>query len=363
MRHDRRNGQLVSSALVGLLGIAVLALLALNLDRLPVLGGAKTYHAEFADASGLVEGEEVRIAGIKVGKVTRLELDQGKVLATFTVNDTTIGRKTTASIEIRTLLGQHYIALNPAGSDALPYGSTIPLARTTSPMNIVPAFQRVTKDLADIDSAQLAEAFKALSTTLSVTAPEMDATLRGLQRLSESVVSRDEAIERLLDRASAVTGVVASRDHEIAELLTATEQVLSMLDDRRKVILQVIDGTEQIAQQVAGLVEDNQQQLGPVLANLNAVLKLLEKNRKQVDQILDYAHQYAKVFVSVGGTGRWLETTVKAPRGLALCRTARAPEDLAALLDPLLSAANNAVNGSNQPCLPVGPAADNGGDQ
>ena len=345
----------VTVAVVGLLGLAVLLALALNFQRLPLVGGGDTYRAEFSDASGLQVGEEVRVAGIKVGQVTDIELDGAKVVVEFTVKDVTLGDETTAGIEVKTLLGQHYMSLSPAGSDTMDEGDTIPMARTSTPLNVVPAFQRLTEQTSRIDTAQVTKAFDAIAEVLDTTAPEVKGTLSGLARLSHSISSRDDEIERLFARANRVTGVVAARDQELGELLTASDQVLAVLNARREVIRRVIVGTRELSDELTGLVADNRKSLAPALRHLNTVLEVLQANDDELREILKYARVYAREFSNVGGTGHWFDATIKTPRALAICST-MGTGGLNALLDPVLSQINQNVNGSSQPCLPLGPA-------
>lgn len=358
MSTPRTDKELVRIAVIGIAVLALLFTVAINFQRLPLVGGGTSYKAEFTDASGLVSGEEVRVAGIKVGTVTDIKLGHAKVVVSFTVKGVDLGRDTTASIEVKTLLGQHYLGITPLGGGKLQGGTTIPLARTTTPVNIVPAFQELTNETQKIDTSQVATAFDTLATTLDRTAPEMTQTLRGLSRLSSSVTVRDEEIRELFARTSQVSGVVADRDQDIAALLTATNTVLAELDKRRATITRIITGTRALARQLDGVVTDNRAQLAPALAKLNGVLAVLRKNRSNIDQAIRVAAVYGREFVNVGGSGHFFDTTIKAPHGIALCPNGGLPAGLDAILGPILSQANQAVNHSDKPCLPLGPAAD-----
>lgn len=356
MTAPRTERQLVR---IAILGIAILTLgftLAINFQRLPLVGGGTEYRAEFTDAAGLVPGEEVRVAGIKVGQVTKLELGKARVLVTFRVKGVDLGDATTAGIEVKTLLGQHYLSLDPVGGGKLEAGAVIPLERTSTPVNIVPAFQRLTEQTQEIDTEQVAAAFDALSETLTRTAPEMTETLRGLARISKSVTVRDEQIRELFGRTSFVSGIVAERDADIARLLADTDTVLAELDRRRETITRIIDGTSDLARQLGGLVEDNAEQLEPALTKLNSVLAVLRKNRANIDEAIKVGAVYGREFANVGGTGRWFDASIKIPRGFAVCTTGGLPAGVGGLLNTLFSQINQNVNGSDKPCLPLGPA-------
>ena len=346
-------------ALQGLVLIMVLLLIALNASRLPFFTGEK-YRAAFTDASGLQEGEEVRIAGLKVGMVRDIRVDKDQVIVTFDVHKIRLGRSTTASIEVKTLLGQHYLSVTPLGSGKLDSGTTIPRSRTTTPLNVVPAFQRLTSDTRQIDTNQVARAFDSVSEILETSAPEVRGTLVGLSRLSQTVASRDEQLRELFASADNVTKTVADRDKDIAKLLGNSQQVLQVLDERRAVISKIITETTQLAAQLRGLVADNRRTLGPALDKLNRVLVVLRRNRANLDESVKLTSLYGREFSNVGGSGRFFDGSITAPRGLALC-TVSPRNSLSDVLDPILSELNQAVNGSSSPCLPFGPASGKSG--
>lgn len=341
-------------AVLGLTAMALLMVLAMSFQRLPLVGGGTTYRAEFSDASGLVKGEEVRVAGIKVGTVTEITLVESHIEVEFLVDGVELGDRTTAAIEIKTLLGQHYLSLDPAGSRPLAADGVIPLERTSTPLDIVPVFQQLTEQTQEIDTDQVADAFDAISEVLETTAPELTGTLTGLSQLSRVISSRDEELRTLFARADRVTGVVADRDEEIGQLLRASNSVLGVLSRRREDIAKVIDGTSTLAKQLRGLVADNEAALRPALKDLNTVLAVLRKNRDELDETLRWTAVYAREFTSVGGSGHWFDASVKIPRGFAVCNNDTSA--LGRMLSAVLSQTNQALNGSSTPCLPLGPA-------
>src|SRR4051795_2451750 len=75
--------------------------------------GSRTYKAVFSDASGVNKGDDIRVAGVKVGTVKSVEItDRTRALITFSVgDDATVTEATHATIKYRNLVGQRYIAL------------------------------------------------------------------------------------------------------------------------------------------------------------------------------------------------------------------------------------------------------------
>jgi phospholipid/cholesterol/gamma-HCH transport system substrate-binding protein len=346
-------------ALVGvqaLVALAVLLAVALNAGRLPIFTG-ETFRAVFSDASGLQEGTEVRVAGITVGKVREIDLAGDRVVVTFDVTDVELGEETRAGIEIKTLLGQHYLSVTPAGPGRMEEGETIPESRTTTPLSIVPALQQLSTTTAALDTDQIAGALDALSGVLESATPEVRGTLTGIARLSRTVASRDQQLRQLFSSADTVTGVLATRDAEVVSLFKSSQQVLETLDRRRRVVEDIVDAVARLSRQLSGLVADNRETLRPALDKVDRVLAMLREHRRDLDDSLRLVATYGRLFTSVAGSGRWFDGSITTPRGYALCSSGA---DGAAnqILDPVLSRINRSVNGSDAACLPFGPAAD-----
>ena len=95
----------IAVAIVGLVLLAVIAFLVFDSANLPIIGGGTGYTAYFAEDAGLQPGNEVRIAGVVVGRVTGVSLAGNKVAVAFKVKGAWVGNETKAAIKIKTLLG------------------------------------------------------------------------------------------------------------------------------------------------------------------------------------------------------------------------------------------------------------------
>jgi phospholipid/cholesterol/gamma-HCH transport system substrate-binding protein len=302
---------------IGLILILGLLVAAFNASKLPFLNGGSTYHANFADAAGLKTGDDIRISGVKVGTVTSVELDGAQVLVGMRVDsDLRIGADSRADIKIKTLLGQKYVSLTPEGTGTL--AEAIPLARTTTPLDVTAAFQGLGERAGDIDTAQLAHAFDTIAETFKDTPDYVHESLRGLRRLSTSVASRDDALQALLDRANGVTQTLAARDTQVAQLINDSNLVLQTVYEQRAVIHRLLVDTTRVSRQLAGLVQDNRAIIGPALRNLEKTLTILERNQDSLDATIHLAAPFIRDFTDVLGNGRWFETTLwNLPGGVA----------------------------------------------
>jgi phospholipid/cholesterol/gamma-HCH transport system substrate-binding protein len=302
---------------VGLGVIGVLLLLAFNIESIPLLAGHK-YSAAFSEAGGLKAGDDVRVAGVKVGKVSNVDLEGAHVRVVFRVGrGTDLGADTRASVRIKTILGQKFLSLEPGGSGHL--DKEIPLDRTTSAYDVVDAFSDLTRTEERIDTTQLASALDTIATTFKDSPDEVKAALTGLSRLSRTIASRDQALRELLTHANGVTQVLADRNAEVATLLTDGNLLLQELSARRAAIHTLLESTVRLSQQLTALVRETRADLKPALSHLRAVLGVLQKNQGNLDRSIANLAPFVRVFANTLGNGRWFDTYVQnlVPVGVA----------------------------------------------
>ncbi|QUQ66371.1 ABC transporter substrate-binding protein [Kutzneria sp. CA-103260] len=296
--------------LVGVVTVVVLVLgvlAAFNADDLPIIGGGTTYSAYFGESAGLVAGNEVSVAGVKVGQVRRVSLAGNKVLVEFRVSDVFLGDKTSASIQIRTVLGDKYLALQSAGSQAQDPRQTIPQSRTMSPFDVTDAINQLGQTVGQIDPNQLAASFQVISDALKDTPEPLKQAASGLSSLSTTIASRDDQIAGMLAGTNQLSSTVSARGAEISKLLDDGNLLLSVVQQRKQAIAQLLTGTQQLAKQLSGLVTDNQDQLQPALDQLDEVTAVLARNQDNLSQALASLAPFVRVFNNTIGTGRWFD--------------------------------------------------------
>ncbi|WP_409468701.1 MCE family protein [Streptomyces sp. HC307] len=302
----------VTIGAVGLTTLALLTVAAFNADSLPVIGAGETYSAAFAEAGGLKPGDEVRIAGVKVGKVEEVDLDGDHVKVTFKVKgDPDFGTATGASIRVQTILGAKYLALHPKGPGQLAPGSEIPLTRTVPAYDVVQAFSDLTTTTEEVDTDQLATALDTISTTFQDSPAEVRASIKGLSKISRTVASRDKALRELLDHANGVTGVLAERSEDFTALVDDGDKLFKEISKRRKAISKLLKSSAALGVELSGLVEDNDKEIGPALKGLNRVVEMLERNQSSLDRSVQLLAPYVRVFTNTLGNGRWFDSYVQ----------------------------------------------------
>ncbi|SDD33437.1 MCE family protein [Nocardioides lianchengensis] len=301
--------------IIGAVSLAVLLgllLAAFRAQDLPLIGGGDTYTAAFAESGGLKANDEVRIAGVRVGKVESVELDGDHVQVTFKVKtDSGFGADTRAAIRVKTLLGAMYLALEPAGSGQLAEDSEIPVERTSSPYDVVEAFEGLATTSEEIDTDQLADSLSTLADLTRNTPEEFRDALTGVSALSTNIAAKNEQIGTLLQNLTRVTKVLDERDTDIVQLMKDSDVLFRSLVARRDAVHRLLVSTSTLSKSLTALVRESRDDLKPALAELENVLRVLNKNEDNLDNSLRLMAPFYRVFASTLGGGPWFDTYIQ----------------------------------------------------
>ena len=305
-----RNPVIVGA--VSLAVIAALILAAFRAEDLPLIGGGDTYYAAFSEAGGLKANDEVRIAGVRVGKVQSVDLAGDHVRVEFTVErGVGFGNATGADIKVKTLLGAMYLALTPSGPGQLEEGAEIPEARTTSPYDVVDAFSGLADTSERIDTGRLATSLDTLSGLMKNTPDEFRGALQGMSQLSRNIAARDAQLNQLLGNMQKVSKVLADRNGDLVTLMEEGDKLFRALVVRRQAVHNLLTATSRLSQELTLLVRQTRADLAPALDHLDNVLDMLRRNQENLDNSLRLMAPFYRVFANTLGTGPWFDTYIQ----------------------------------------------------
>jgi len=279
------------------------ALLAVTIGNISFNPTTK-YKAVFTDAVGLNQGDDIRIAGVKVGQVDKIQLYQDTLaLVTFSVDsDQVLDQSTHASLRYRNLVGNRYIALTDGvgGGDRLKKNAIIPKERTS------PA----------LDLSVLFNGFKPLFTALTPAdvnqfAFEVIKVLQG----------EGGTIESLLAKTASLTSTLADADQVIGDLITNLTSTLQIVSQRQQNFSQLLVNLQQF---ITGLSQD----INPILGSLTSINSLntktaglLKQTRVPIKADLDQLRTVATTLDDTQSI--WVKTLQNMPEKLnTMTRTA-----------------------------------------
>jgi phospholipid/cholesterol/gamma-HCH transport system substrate-binding protein len=260
--------------------------------------------AVFADAAGLSEGDQVLVAGVRSGQVNRVEPNGDVVEVDFTV-DVDLPRDTRARITIQNLLGRRQLLIQ-AGSDwseLLEDGATIPLERTSTPVD-VPDFGEATEELSrGADEDALQAVVTALADITEDQRDEVADLLDGLTRIGEVIDDRRDELQETFIRSEELFRAFADRDQEIVRIVDSFGSTVGMLRERRADVEQLLQETAGATEVLADLIETERARIDRVLFGLHEDLRVVDRNQVDIAHFFAYAGQALIGFSEIGYRG------------------------------------------------------------
>lgn len=288
-----RESNLARAGFLGVVLAILVIAVGLQPERLLAYATSLQYQAKFAELGGIAVGNDVVMAGIRVGSVTGVGLDEGDALVEFTVDSSLpLRSETSAHIKTGTLLGERVLVLQSAGDSRWDRSVPIPVTRTSSPYSLSDAVGELSANTAATDTQQLNRSLDTLSETLDRIAPQLGPTFDGLSRVSQALNSRSETLSAVLESASDVTGILSERSQQVNSLILNANDLLAVLVQRRQEIVDLLANTSTVSTQLTGLVQDNEAELAPTLERLNRVNEVLVRNRDNLAAAIPGAAKY-----------------------------------------------------------------------
>lgn len=293
--------------LISILAITAGTLFAFSIDKFPVLKQAYDIQAEFKDAAGLNAENQVRVAGIKVGTVSDIELVGDRVLVTMEIdNGINIPDDAFAEIKLATILGTKFVDIEAKGGEPyLESGDLIPLERTAIPYEIYQASNQGTDVLEGLDGEALNAMLIQLSDLVRIAREEVGTALSGLNELGQGLNSRRDELRSLLENANDLTNVLAEEGDELNDLISASDDVLASLAGKREEVQALLESTKLMSGELAGLLRNNRSNLDGILTKLHRALVVLDRNVAHLDVAFEYAGASSRYFGSIFQQGRW----------------------------------------------------------
>ena len=278
--------KLVIFIVVTTLATTLLAIVIGNIS----FGDTKDYKAVFSDATGVVKGDDVRIAGVKVGTVSGVEIvNRNQALVNFSVDSTsTLTESTYATIRYRNLVGQRYIALTEGvgGSGVLRDGATIPLERTAPSLDLTvlfngfkPLFAAMSPSDVNQISYEIIQVFQGEGGTL-------EGLLDRTASVTSTLAARDELIGDLISNLNTTLTTVAERDDELSDLIIQMRRFISGLARDRDAILEPLESISALSVQTADLITGIRPGLTKDISELRKVTANINSRRGEVDRAL-----------------------------------------------------------------------------
>jgi phospholipid/cholesterol/gamma-HCH transport system substrate-binding protein len=227
-----------------------------------VAGETKSYAAVFTDVSGLKIGDEVRMAGVRVGRVDNVGLDgtQAKVDFRVDANQVVYGN-TKAAIVYQNIIGQRYLGLSLADfgdPEVLPAGAIIPVERTEPSFDISNLLNGFEPLFALLDPQQVDNLTTALVRGLQGDAGALTTLISETTRLAESYSGTDVLLDGVLTNLNNVLESVADRGDDLDGSITSAKAMFEGFAARRDELVDSMQEVSVVTGRLADVIDDVQ---------------------------------------------------------------------------------------------------------
>lgn len=286
-------------------------------------GEAQDYTAIFDDATSVNRGDDVRIAGVKVGTVQDVSITGNRLAkVSFTIRKgVRIDAGSVIQIKFRNLVGQRYLAveapeLSDSGSDIQPAsasteaaikpGHTFGVDETRPALDLTvlfngfrPLLRMLNPEDVNNLSAQIVAVFQGEDATV-------DGLLKSTASLTSTLAEKDQVIGELITSLSGVMTTVNDRSGQLDTTLVAMQQLVSGLAEDRASIGASIEGMGELTVKVSELLGDVREPLRKSIAHVGVLSANLDKHSTEVDSFLRKLPVKLDRIGRLGSYGSWL---------------------------------------------------------
>ncbi|MEV6275231.1 MlaD family protein [Nocardia sp. NPDC051832] len=293
----------------GLFGVFALVAVLVAVGVIYVLPlGKATYTAELTEARSVRVGDEIRVAGIHVGRVQELELRADRVWMRFRIDkEVFLGDATALEVRMLTVVGGHYIAAFPAGSK--PLGSTpIPAERVRLPYSLIRTLQDAATPITEVNGDTLRQNFGALQ---------------------DALAGSPESLRRIGNAMETLVGMLNRQNAGVSQALTVMDEYLTAINDNRGLVgtfIREIGGLETAGLAKKAEIAESLRVTGQLLSRIAAIEPtwdihlepLADRLAESVPQLEDLGRRFDQALHNLGVIKARLSASITPAEGVVI---------------------------------------------
>lgn len=265
--------------------------------------------AEFSDATGILNGDPVKIGGVTVGKVTHFEVDGGIATLDMEIQGDLdyLPTNTVAEVKYRNLLGQRVINLvepEAPSSDVLADGDTIPVENTIPALDLSTVFENLQPLIQTTNPEEINTVARAVLKVFKGREGDLAGILGNLGDISDTLAGRDQRLARLIGNLNSVTKVLNRQSGDIRVSLGRFSELMNSLADATPTIRSVVHRLNDFSTQFGGILARNRADLDQEIGDLSIILDIVDDNLRPLDTV---AKNLKEVLLATARTQSWGE--------------------------------------------------------
>ena len=273
---------------------------------------ADTYqvNAEFDDATGVLNGDLVKIAGVDVGRVVGFEVDKGRATVTLQLNsDVQVPENAIVEIKYRNLLGQRVINIDePEGvesNEMLADGDTIPASQTRPALDLDILFNNLRPLIQSTNPEDINVVARTVLKIFEGKEGELGEILGNLGDVTKEFAGGDGRLVRLVGNLRDLTDVLNNQSGNVRKGLENFVELMESLDEITPNIEQAVVQLDTLSRKFQGVLEDNRVVLRQDLDDLATLLTLVNQNLGPLDRATANLKEVLLATARSQSYGRW----------------------------------------------------------
>ena len=268
---------------------AFLLLLLVNTMVNGLPGDSRDFNAKFTDVSGLRVGDDVKVAGVRVGRVTAIEVDGAGAEVGFELSEDQQMLETTKLVmRYQNLLGQRYLALvqNGARGSELKGGTTIPVSKTDPGFDLTALLNGFRPLFEILQPADVNKLATSMVKVLQGEGGTVESLLQETSQLTNFLADRDQVIGDVLDNLTPVLDNLAGQGDELRTTVQELKALMTGLARDRKSIGSSIEGVSRLVGTTSEFLNDVRAPAVGSIKRLRSVARVMSASREQLSTAL-----------------------------------------------------------------------------
>jgi phospholipid/cholesterol/gamma-HCH transport system substrate-binding protein len=292
--------------------LVVLAGLAGALGNIDYFADRATYRAELPDVTGLLVNDEVKVAGVGVGKVTGIEVERGQAVVSFEVDrEVALTDDTRVGVRWRNVLGQKYLYLYPGSEGVLWPGERLPASQAEAGADVGAFLNALGPVLQAIDPAKANAFIDAFNEALDANEERVRALLGDAAHIATELGGADEEVGTLIDDLDVVVGGLADRDDDLQAVVARFRSLAGGLADSNEDLQLLVERFGAVQEKLDELVTTNRGNLDATIDDLAVIARSLGDHRGDLDRAIDTLPEGLAVYDDISSYGQWFQIRSK----------------------------------------------------
>ena len=285
-----KNGTLIKVSIFTVVMVLVAAGLVIVFGQFRFASG-NTFHANFAEASRLKAGQDVRIAGVPVGSVKKVKLNpDNSVDVTFDVNNRyQLYTSTRAAVRYQNLVGDRYLEITsgPGELRKLPAGATIVRENTQPALDLDALLGGLKPVLKGLDGKKVNEVSNAVIELLQGQGGALNSLLTSTGAFTSDLAARDQLIGDVINNLNTVLATVDDKGAQFNASVDQLQQLITGLAQNRDPIAGAIPPLASATNDLTNLLQDSRRPVQGVIENLRPFVQRMDERKADVNKVIE----------------------------------------------------------------------------